>query len=67
MSITVPDTPDDYPVKQPNYSIELTKNTRGYQWVVKVRGDVMNDVLDDLKVIDARLRRFYGDKTEGTN
>jgi hypothetical protein len=42
-------------------SIKLIKNTKGYNWEIKVVGDILTDEqLNRLKDFDRKLNEFYG-------
>jgi hypothetical protein len=62
MVVVQPDTEPTI-ANVPNYSIELTKNAKGdHQWVIKVRGDELEDIFAQAIDKDRELEHIYGKK-----
>ena len=44
------------------FRIEVTKNTKGYNWSVRVTGDDMDTVKENLKSLETWANENYGNK-----
>jgi hypothetical protein len=54
------------PAREYRFSFEASTNAKGQvQLSLKVRGDVMADVIDALKQADEQFRVFYGTRLAG--
>jgi hypothetical protein len=46
------------------HSMEVTKNTKGYTWGIKVAGSDFEAIKNRVVEAEAFLRKTYGEKTE---
>lgn len=44
------------------HSVEVTKNTKGYNWSVKVAGGDMEEILNRVTSIEVKLKERFGEK-----
>ena len=59
----IPDMPMVPPIIESKASIKLTKNTKGYNWDIKVtmeKGMTMEDVYKEVERVDLMIRRKFG-------
>lgn len=49
---------DDKPFK-----VEVTKNTKGYNWIVRVYGDDLKQVKEQVENLETWAKETYGDKS----
>lgn len=47
---------------QQPFKVEVTKNTKGYNWVVRVYGDNMDLVKEQIENLETWAKKTYGDK-----
>jgi hypothetical protein len=44
------------------FKVEITKNTKGYNWVVRVYGDDLDIVKNQVTDLETWAKKTYGDK-----
>lgn len=45
------------------FKVEVTKNTKGYNWTIRVYGDNADEVTAMVEKLDNWARETYGDKS----
>lgn len=45
------------------FKVEITKNTKGYNWTVRVYGDDIASVKEQVENLDKWAQETYGDKS----
>lgn len=53
---------DDQPIVVSKYKLEVTKNTKGFNYVVSVRSDSIEELKEDTQTIQEWAEEQYGAK-----
>jgi len=49
-----------YAHQDPQVEIEIERNSRGYNWKIRYKGEKSEEVLEKIKEVDLKLRAEYG-------
>ena len=56
---------EDFVLDQQKESLRLTRNSRGYNWAIKLMEEKIDDaMIERLKVIEDKLNKEYGKEDE---